>query len=37
MLEIWESLPEGTLCQLINNKLIISQAPQDLHQVVLNE
>ena len=37
MLEVWEFLPEGTLCQLINNKLIMSPAPQDLHQVVLNE
>ncbi len=37
MLEVWESLPEGTLCQLINNKLIMSPAPQDLHQAVLNE
>lgn len=35
--EVWASLPEGTLCQLINNKLIISPAPQNLHQVVLNE
>ncbi|MEO6905714.1 MAG: Uma2 family endonuclease [Ginsengibacter sp.] len=37
MLEVWESLPEGTLCQLINNQLIMSPAPQNLHQVVLNE
>jgi len=37
MLEVWESLPEGTLCELINNKLIMSPAPQNLHQVVLNE
>ena len=36
MLEIWESLPEGTLCQLINNKLIMSPAPLDIHQVILN-
>jgi hypothetical protein len=35
--EVWERLPEGTLCQIINNKLIISPAPQNLHQVVLNE
>ncbi len=35
MLEVWEALPEGTLCQLINNKLIMSPAPQNLHQVVL--
>jgi Uma2 family endonuclease len=37
MLEVWESLPEGTLCQLINNKLIMSPAPLDIHQVVLND
>jgi len=37
MLEVWESLPEGTLCQLINNQLVMSPAPQNLHQVVLNE
>ncbi len=35
MLEVWETLPEGTLCQLINNKLVMSPAPKDLHQVVL--
>ena len=37
MLEVWQSLPEGTLCQLINNKLIMSPAPQNLHQVILND
>ncbi|HET7117364.1 MAG TPA: Uma2 family endonuclease [Hanamia sp.] len=37
MLEVWKSLPEGTLCQLINNKLIMSPAPIDIHQVVLNK
>lgn len=37
MLEVWESLPEGTLCQLINNKLVMSPAPIDIHQVVLGE
>ena len=37
MLEVWESLPEGTLCQLINNKLIMSPAPLDIHQVVSGE
>jgi hypothetical protein len=37
MLEVWENLPEGTLCQLINNKLIISPSPIDIHQVVLGE
>ncbi len=37
MLEVWETLPEGTLCQLINDKLIMSPAPGDIHQVVLGE
>ena len=37
MLEVWESLPEGTLCQLINNKLIMSPAPVIIHQQILNE
>jgi Uma2 family endonuclease len=36
MLEVWESLPEGTLCQLINNKLVMSPAPKEIHQSVLN-
>ena len=35
--EVWESLPEGTLCQLINDKLVMSPAPIDIHQVVINE
>ena len=37
MLEVWERLPEGTLCQLINNKLVMSPSPIDIHQVVLNK
>ena len=37
MLEVWESLPEGTLCQLINNKLIMSPAPLDVHQVIIGD
>ncbi len=37
MLEVWESLPEGTLCQLINNNLVMSPSPIDIHQVVLND
>lgn len=37
MLEVWESLREGTLCQLINNKLIMSPAPVIIHQQILNE
>ena len=37
MLEIWETLPEGTICQVINDKLIMSSALRDIHQVVLGE
>ncbi|HET7115653.1 MAG TPA: Uma2 family endonuclease, partial [Hanamia sp.] len=37
MQEVWESLPEGTLCQLINNKLIMSPAPLNIHQVTIGE
>lgn len=37
MMEVWESLPEGTLCQLLNNKLIISPAPIVVHEQILNE
>lgn len=37
MLEVWESLPEGTLCQLINNNLIMSPAPREIHQKILNQ
>ncbi len=35
ILEVWESLPEGTLCQVINNTLVMSPAPLDSHQKVL--
>ncbi len=37
ILEVWESLPEGTLCQLINDKLVMSPAPIDIHQVVAGD
>ncbi|HEY5463494.1 MAG TPA: Uma2 family endonuclease [Hanamia sp.] len=37
MLEIWKSLPESTLCQLVNNKLVLSPSPYDIHQKVLGE
>src|SRR5438093_3406214 len=33
--EVFESLPEGTLAQLINNQIIMSPAPTDNHQKVL--
>lgn len=32
--EVFESLPEGTLAQLINNQLVISPAPSFTHQRV---
>ncbi len=35
--EVWESLPEGTLCQLINDKLVMSPAPIDIHQILVGE
>lgn len=34
MLEVFESLPEGTLAQLINNQLVMSPAPSFTHQKV---
>ena len=37
ILEVWQNLPEGTLCQLINDTLIISPSPITVHQMVLNE
>jgi len=37
MFEVFESLPEGTLCQLINNNLVMSPAPTDPHQKVLGK
>jgi Uma2 family endonuclease len=35
MFEVFESLPEGTLAQLINNQLVMSPAPSFTHQKVL--
>jgi Uma2 family endonuclease len=37
MYEVWELLPEGTLCQLVNNNLVMSPSPVNAHQVVLNK
>ncbi len=37
ILEVWESLPEGTLCQLINDTLVMSPSPITVHQAVLNK
>jgi Uma2 family endonuclease len=35
--QIWENLPEGTMCQIINNALVMSPSPLDIHQVVIQE
>jgi hypothetical protein len=37
MFEVFEALPEGTLCQLINNQLIMSPAPTYPHQDLTGE
>src|SRR2546421_4941537 len=37
MLEVYKSLPEGTLCQLINNQIIMSPSPLDIHQKILGK
>ncbi len=34
IIEVFESLPEGTLCQIINNRLIMSPAPTSAHHRV---
>lgn len=34
ILEVFKSLPEGTLCQVVNNQLIMSPAPHPAHQRV---
>lgn len=33
--EVFDMLPEGTLCQIINNTLVMSPAPTNPHQEVL--
>lgn len=35
--EVWETLPEGTLVQIINNHLVMSPAPDFFHQETLFE
>ena len=35
--DVWKSLPEGTLCQLINNNLVMNPMPLDINQLVLND
>jgi len=36
-LEAFELMPEGTLCQLINDTIVISPAPTTPHQELLDE
>lgn len=33
-MEVFKRLPEGTLCQVVNNKLVMSPAPNSAHQRV---
>jgi Uma2 family endonuclease len=37
ILDVWNSLPEGTLCQIVNDKLVMSPAPKISHQSVLGK
>lgn len=37
ILEVYESLPEGTLAQLINNQVVMSPSPSSAHQRVLDK
>lgn len=37
MLELYKSLPEGTNVQLIENNLVMSPAPSDIHQEVIDK
>src|SRR5215217_1680724 len=37
MMEVFNSLPEGTLAQLIENNIVMSPAPLDRHQSLLLE
>lgn len=37
MMEVFNSLPEGTRIQLIENNLVISPAPTDRHAVIIYE
>src|SRR5690625_1307514 len=37
LMEVFKSLPEGTLVQLIENTLVMSPSPLDIHQKVLSD
>lgn len=36
-MEVFQMLPEGTLAQLINNQIVMSPAPSDAHQKILDK
>jgi Uma2 family endonuclease len=35
--QVWKNLPEGTICQIINDSLVMSPSPLDIHQVIVQE
>lgn len=37
IMEVFESLPEGTRCEVINNTLVMSPSPLDSHQKILGK
>jgi Uma2 family endonuclease len=37
LLEVFEQLPEGTLAQFVNNQIILSPAPTEPHQKILDK
>lgn len=37
IMEVFQSLPEGTMAQLINNQIVMSPAPSDPHQKVIDK
>ncbi|MEO7310439.1 MAG: hypothetical protein ABIX01_08585 [Chitinophagaceae bacterium] len=37
MMEVFKTLPEGTMAQLIENNLVVAAAPLDRHQYIVNE
>lgn len=37
LLEVYESLPEGTLAELVNNQLVMEPAPDFYHQDIVTE
>jgi Uma2 family endonuclease len=37
LMEVFQQLPEGTLAQVINNQIVMSPAPSDPHQKILDK